>query len=128
MATWEDVRRLALSLREATERRGDLGQWRVRDKLFAWERPLRQSDLESLGDAAPTGSILAVRVPDLGAKDALLLSDPAIFFTTAHFDGYPIVLVQLEPVDPAELEELLVEAWLARAPKTLVRQYAAAAD
>ncbi len=98
MATWEDVRRLALSLPEATERRGDLGQWRVRDKLFAWERPLRQSDLESLGDAAPTGSILAVRVPDLGAKDALLLSDPAIFFTTAHFDGYPIVLVQLEPL------------------------------
>ncbi len=128
MATWEDVRRLALSLPEATERRGDLGQWRVRDKLFAWEGPLRRSDLASLGDVAPTGPILAVRVPGLGAKDALLISGPAVFFTTPHFDGCPVVLVRLELVDQAELEELLVEAWLARAPKTLVRQYIAVAD
>jgi len=46
-------------------------QWRVRDKLFVWERPLRRPDLEALGDAAPDGPILGARVEHLVAKDAL---------------------------------------------------------
>ncbi len=124
MATWEDVRRLALALPEATEResRGRL-QWRVKDKLFVWERPLRRSDLEALGDAAPTGPILGARVPDEGAKEALIVDDPAVYFTTPHFDGYPAVLIRLGEIGPDLLEEVVVEAWLARAPKRLVKEY-----
>jgi hypothetical protein len=127
VATWQDVRRLALSLPEAAERAGDAPQWRVRDKMFAWDRPLRNSDLAALGATAPDGPVLAARVPDLGAKEALLADDPAVYFTTPHFDGYPAVLVRLEVIELAELEELLVEAWLARAPKRLAADYLARA-
>jgi hypothetical protein len=124
VATWDDVRRLALALPETDERRSrELLQWRVKDKLFVWERPLRRSDLEALGDRAPDGPILGVRVEHLVAKEALLADDPGVFFTTPHFDGYPAVLVRLDRIDPAELEELITEAWLARAPKRLVTAY-----
>ena len=50
--------------------------WRVKDKLFVWERPLRKSDLKALGDAAPIGEILGARVEHEGAKLALIESDP----------------------------------------------------
>jgi hypothetical protein len=125
MASWEEVSRLALSLPETAEIESGHGttQWRVRDKGFVWERPLRRSDLEALGDTAPDGPILGARVPDLGAEEALLADDPGVFFTTPHFDGYPAVLVRLDRIGAAELEELIVEAWLDRAPKRLAKQY-----
>jgi hypothetical protein len=109
---------------EATEvvSRGNT-QWRVKDKLFVWERPLRRSDLAALGDAAPDGPILGARVEHLVAKDAMIASDPELFFTTPHFDGYPAVLVKLEQIGPADLDEVIVEAWLARAPPRLVKAY-----
>lgn len=125
MASWDDVRRIALSLPETSERisRGNC-QWRVKDKLFVWERPLRRSDLEALGDAAPDGPILGARVEHLIAKEAIIADDPRVFFTTPHFDGYPAVLVQLERIGSDELNELVIEAWLCRAPAKLARAYA----
>src|SRR6476646_9317170 len=124
MADWDDVRRLALALPESDERlsRG-LRQWRVKDKLFVWERPLRKSDLEALGETAPDGPILGARVEHLVAKEAMLADDPSVFFTTPHFDGYPAVLVQLEKIGGEDLREVIVEAWLARAPKRLAQAY-----
>ena len=122
MATWDDVERIALGLPGTSERTGgQLGarQWRVKDTLFTWERPLGRTDLEALGAAAPEGPVLAARVPDEGAKQALVADDPVVYFTIPHFDGYPAVLVRLELIDPAELEELLVEAWLCRAPRRM---------
>jgi hypothetical protein len=120
MASWDDVRRIALGLPEAEERLSrDLRQWRVKDKLFVWERPLRGSDLEALGDAAPAGPILGVRTEHLVAKEAILQSDREVFFTTPHFDGYPAVLVRLDRIGVDDLREVIVEAWLARAPKRL---------
>jgi hypothetical protein len=97
--------------------------WRVRDKLFVWDRPLRGSDLQALGDEAPTGPVLGARVEHLIAKEALLADDPAVFFTTPHFDGYAAVLVRLDAIALDELEELIVEAWLTRAPKRLAKEY-----
>jgi hypothetical protein len=125
VATWDDVRRIALSLPETSERvsRGNC-QWRVKDKLFVWERPLRRSDLEALGDAAPAGPILGVRVEHLIAKEAMIADDPRVFFTTPHFDGYPAVLVLLERIGLDELNELVIEAWLCRAPPKLAQSYA----
>ncbi len=124
MATWDDVSRIAMGMPESVER-GMHGQmaWRVRDKLFVWERPLRKSDVAALGDDAPEGPILGVRVDHLGAKEALLSDDPAVFFTTPHFDGYPAVLVRLQEIAVDELEEVIVDAWLARAPKRLAQRY-----
>lgn len=125
MATWEDVRRIALGLPETSEGTSwGTASWRVRDKAFVWERPLRQSDLRALGEGAPTGPILGARVEHLVAKEALLADDPTVFFTTPHFDGYPAVLVQLEDISVEDLEEVIVEAWLCRAPKRLAKTYA----
>ncbi|HEX8156715.1 MAG TPA: MmcQ/YjbR family DNA-binding protein [Solirubrobacteraceae bacterium] len=124
MAGWEDVRRFALALPETNERLSrDLASWRVRDKGFVWERPLRPADVRALGDAVPTGPILGARVEHLGAKEALLADDPSVFFTTPHFDGYPAILVRLDRIALEDLNELIVEAWLARAPERLVREY-----
>ena len=124
MATWDDVRRIALALPETSEGVSrDLAQWRVKDKGFVWERPLRRSDLEALGDDAPDGPILGARVEHVGAKEALLADDPGVFFTTPHFDGYPAILVRLDRISLDDLDEVIVEAWLARAPKRLARAY-----
>jgi hypothetical protein len=124
MATWDDVRRIALGLPETDEvsSRGS-AHWRVRTKGFVWERPLRRADYEALGESAPEGPILGVRVADLGVKEALLGDDPDVFFTTPHFDGYPAVLVRLERIETPELEEIIIEAWLDRAPKRLASEY-----
>jgi hypothetical protein len=120
VASWDDVRRLALALPETAESTmwGNAA-WKVKDKLFVWERPLRRSDLNALGDAAPEGPILGARVEHLGAKEVLIHAEPGVFFTTPHFDGYPAVLVQLERISVEELEEVVVDAWFARAPKRL---------
>src|SRR3954469_21970137 len=124
MADWDDVRSIALALPETAERvsRGNR-QWRVKDKLFVWERPLRRPDLQALGAAAPDGPILGARVEHLVAKEAILADPSEVYFTTPHFDGYPAVLVKLDEISAEELEELVVEAWLARAPAKLANAF-----
>jgi len=126
MASWDDVRQLALALPDTAEResRGTM-QWCVGGKLFVWERPLRKSDLAALGDAAPDGPILGARTEDEGAKFALIADQPDVYFTIAHFTGYPAVLVRLDAISDEELHELVVDAWLARAPKKLAREFLA---
>jgi hypothetical protein len=124
MADWDDVRRIALSLPETSEGTSH-GQasWRVKEKAFVWERPLRPADLRALGDDAPSGPVLGARVEHLVAKEALLADDPSVFFTTPHFDGYPAILIRLDEIGLDDLSEAIVEAWLARAPKRLAREY-----
>lgn len=109
---------------EATEKLswGQL-MWQVRDRGFAWERPLRRSDLHALGEAAPTGEILGIRVADDGEKQALIESEPEIFFTIPHFDGYPAVLVKLAAIEYGQLTEVITDAWIDRAPKRLAETY-----
>lgn len=127
MATWEDVRRLALALPGTDERPsyGGAPAWSVNGRAFVWERPLRTKDADELGDAAPTGPVLGVRVGDEGVKQALLTDRPRVFFSTSHFDGHPVVLVRLAEVTEQELRELVTDAWLARAPKRLAAAYLA---
>ena len=121
MATWDDVTRLARALPEVTEggSYGGTRSWRVRDKAFAWERPLRRADVAELADP-PDGPVLAVRVPDIGVRAALIADSPHVYFATAHFAGYPAVLVWLDEIDVVELAELLDEAWSCRAPRRLL--------
>lgn len=129
MASWDDVRRIALSLPETTERtrhRDALIFWEVRGKGFVWQRPLRKSDLAALGDDAPSGPILGARIAHLGVRQALIAEDPGVYFTIPHFVGFTAVLVRLEEIAVDELTELIVEAWLVRAPKRLAAEYAAA--
>ena len=93
MATWKDVGRIVGQLPETAE--ASPRNWRVRKKLMVWERPLRKADYAALGDDAPDGDILGARVADEGVKYALIADDPDVYFTTPHFDGYPMVLVRL---------------------------------
>jgi hypothetical protein len=124
MATWDDVRGIALELPQTSERLSrELRRWRVKDKLFVWERPLRRGEIEALGADAPDGPILGARVEHLGAKEAMLSDEPHVYFTTPHFDGYPAILVRLDRIAVEELNEVIVEAWLARAPKALAQAY-----
>jgi hypothetical protein len=126
MATWDDVQRLALALPETDERISrEKRQWRVKDKLFVWERPLRAKEIAELGSDAPDGPILGARVEHVGAKQALSEDDPRVYFTTSHFEGYAAILVRLDRVALAKLEEVVAEAWLARAPRRLVEAFLA---
>jgi hypothetical protein len=122
--SWDDVRRIALALPETSEGVAwGTASWRVRDKAFVWERPLRPADLAALGEDAPTGAILGARVEHLVAKEALLADDPEAFFTTPHFDGYAAILIGLERISLEDLREVIVEAWLTRAPKRVAQRY-----
>ena len=124
MATWDDVARTCLALPETTEgtSRG-WRQWQVRGKAFVWERPLGKKDVAELGGSAPTGPVIAAYVPDEGAKLALVAEEPAVYFTTSHFDGYPAVLCRLDELDEQSLTELAAEAWACRAPKRLLAEH-----
>jgi hypothetical protein len=125
MATWSDVRKIALALPGTTEEATSSGNraWIVNKKFFTWERPLRASDLAALGDKAPKGAILGVRVPDLEMKEVLLGSNPGVYFTTPHFQGYPAILIRLGKISARELKDVVTEAWLARAGKRAVAAF-----
>jgi hypothetical protein len=129
MASWDDVRRLAMALPEATERSsyGGATAWSVKDRGkdrgFVWERPLGKKDRADLGDAAPDGPILAAHVSGEDEKHALIADNPAVFFTIPHFNGYPAVLIRLDHIDVDELAEVVTEAWLLRAPKRLTAEW-----
>ena len=65
------------------------------------------------------GETLVLKVP-FELRDFLMSADPATFYITDHYRGYPAVLVRLPVVDRAHLRDLLEEAWRFSAPKTLL--------
>jgi len=125
MVTVDEVARMALALPEVTEAdRGGRRAWAVAAKGFAWERAFSKADLRRFGDETPPGGpILAVRVEDLGEKEAVLAAGPTGFFTIPHFDNYPAVLVQLDVADEQAVQEALVDGWLSCAPADLAEAY-----
>jgi hypothetical protein len=125
VATIDDVAGLALRLPGVTDgERHGTRTWSVSGKAFAWERPFSKADLRRFGEQAPPGGpILAVRVADLGEKEALLAAHPEAFFTIPHFDGYSAVLIQLPKVSAAALGEAVTDGWLACAPPALAQEF-----
>jgi hypothetical protein len=119
MATRADVRRIALSFPE-TEEAADRFAFsvRVKDKPkgFAWVWMERVTPKKP---RVPNPSVLAVRVANVGARDALISAEPVKFFTEPHYAGFPAVLVRLAEVSVSDMRELLRGAWLTQAPPAL---------
>ncbi len=125
MATIDDVAAMARELPEVIEgERHGSRTWFVAKKAFAWERPFSKADIRRFAEVAPPeGPILAVRVGDLGEKEALLAANPGAFFTIPHFDGYSAILIQLRKVSAKALREAVTDGWLACAPPLLADRY-----
>ncbi len=124
MADADDVRRLALALPQVAENDSDGFDFRVADKGFVWSYPERRPGQRRLIRT----DIAVVFVGDEAEKQALLLGEPGIFFTTSGYDGWPLVMLRLTKVDVERLRELVTDAWRMRAPDALVADFDEAAD
>jgi hypothetical protein len=95
--------------------------WRVSGKVLARRNPhLRVPNEEALRHAR--GEVVAIRT-ERALREALIQEDPTTFFITPHWETSPSLLVWLDTVSTEDLNELIVEAWRARAPKHLVREW-----
>jgi hypothetical protein len=116
MADADDVRRLALGLPEVAEIESDGFDFRVANKGFIWSYPERRPGRPRI----IRSDIAVLFVGDEAEKQALVLGEPELFFTTPGYDGYPLVMLRLPEVGVERLAELVTDAWRMRAPASLV--------
>ena len=115
MADADDVRSLALALPAVNEIDSDGFDFRVANKGFIWSYPeCRPGEKRRIRI-----DIAVLYVGDEAEKQALLLGEPDVFFTTPSYDGWPLVMLRLDEVDIKRLAELVTDAWQMRAPNEI---------
>jgi hypothetical protein len=122
MAEAEDVRRIALGLPHVEEIDSDGFDFRVGGKGFVWSYPERQPGQRRVIRT----DVAVLYVGDEAEKQALVLGEPALFFTTPGYDGWPLVMLRLPEVSTGRLAELVTDAWRMRAPAELADELEAA--
>ena len=115
MTDADDVRRVALGLPDVEEIDSDGFDFRVGGKGFVWSYPERLPGQRRVIRI----DIAVLYVGDEAEKQALLLGEPEVFFTTPGYDGWPLVMLRLAQVDIERLTELVTDAWRMRAPRDL---------
>ncbi|MGZ3333505.1 MAG: MmcQ/YjbR family DNA-binding protein [Gemmatimonadaceae bacterium] len=122
MATRADVRRIALSLPNVQEDKDHFAfsvpnKGKLKGFVWVWmERVIPKEP------RVANPGVIAIRVANLGQRDALLSAEPAKFFTEPHYEGFPAVLVRLDAVTVADLKVLLAEGWRCMAPAELAER------
>jgi hypothetical protein len=115
VADADDVCRLALALPGVEEIDSEGFDFRVGGRGFVWSypeyRPRQRRVIRT--------DIAVLFVGDEAEKQALLLGEPRLFFTTPGYDGWPLVMLRLAEVDVERLSELVLDAWRMRAPEAL---------
>ncbi|MFI7575318.1 MmcQ/YjbR family DNA-binding protein [Micromonospora sp. NPDC049497] len=119
MADADDVRQLALALPHVVEIESDGFDFRVAGQGFVWSYPERRPGMPRLIRT----DVAVLYVGDEAEKQALLLGEPELFFTTPAYDGFPLVMLRLTPVSVDRLEELVTDAWRMRAPDSLTSDH-----
>jgi hypothetical protein len=123
VADQDDVRRIALALPDAVEEEDRFAfsvLVRGKPKGFVWAWNER---VEPKKPRVARDDVVAIRVADERDKEALLASGAPPFFTEPHYEGFPAVLVRLPLIDPAQLEDLIVDGWRCQAPRATVEAF-----
>src|SRR4051794_26052483 len=107
VASADDVRALAMELDGVVEIDSDGFDFRVDGRGFVWSYPQREPGKKRVIRT----DIAVLFVGDEAEKQALLKGEPDTFFTTSGYDGWPLVMLRLDQVDVARLEELVTDAW-----------------
>ena len=119
-----DLDQLAMAMPQTTKEVSDDGRpsYLVHGKMYCFHRG-RRPDAIDPETGERMSDVLMFRVADEGVKELFLSDGRGVFFTTPHFNGYPAILIQLDNISVEDLTEVIVEAWLAKAPKRLVKEY-----
>ena len=123
MSTLDDVRRIASKLPGAVEGPIHFGfsvEVKGKAKGFLW---VWNERIEPKKPKVPNPDVLAIVVGSLTAKEILSSDRPELYVDDPHYHSYPALLVKLKDVELEFLEDLIVEAWRAKAPKRLVAEY-----
>lgn len=121
MATQDDVRSIAAELPGAVEGMDRFGfsvmvKGKAKGFLWTWAERIHPKKARVINEG-----VIAVVVPNLLAKEMILESNPEVFFTEDHYNGFSAVFVHLDKISAEDLRPLIIEAWKCKAPAELLK-------
>lgn len=119
-ATVDDIHATARGMPHVTVFRPESNPvYQVGSKSFVFFRTPRPDAVDP-ESGERYDDVIVVWVGSEGDKLALVQDESSPYFTTAHFDGHPSVLLRASrvgEVDRDEIVELVQDAWLAQASR-----------